>query len=59
MFGDEIEIHAGLIGAFHDFEMIFIQLDVGQRGSIVLLHVIEESELHDCLPLLWRGHFFL
>ena len=46
MLGDEIKIHAGLIGELQDFEMRFVQIDVGARRIVVLLHVIEESEFH-------------
>ena len=48
MLGDKIKIHARLIGELQDFEMSFVQIDVGARRIVVLLHVIEESEFHDC-----------
>jgi hypothetical protein len=41
MFGDEVKIHAGLVGEFQYFEMIAIQVDVGARRVVMLLHVIE------------------
>src|SRR5262245_26752296 len=44
--GDEIKIHACLIGAFQNIEMIPIKVDVGALRVFVLLHMIEESELH-------------
>ncbi len=46
MFGDEVEIHAGLIGELQDFEMVPVKIDVGTRRIVVLLHVVEQSEFH-------------
>src|SRR5262249_50389665 len=50
MLGDEIEIHARLIGAFDDFQMALVKIDVGAPRRVVLLHVIEESEFHARFP---------
>jgi hypothetical protein len=47
MLGDEIKIKPGLIGEFHDFEMTLIEINVGARRVVVLLHMVEESKLHD------------
>src|SRR5574341_437005 len=44
---EEIVEQRGLIGEFHDFEMIFIEIDVGARRIVVLLHMVEESKLHE------------
>ena len=44
--GDEIKIHAGLIGKLDDFEMVFVQVDVRTRRVIVFLHVVEQSKFH-------------
>jgi hypothetical protein len=49
MFGDEVKIHAGLIGEFQNVEMIFIQVNVRSRRLVVLLHVVEESEFHEVI----------
>jgi hypothetical protein len=45
--GDKVKVHAGLIGEFQNFEMIFVQVDVRARRVVVLLHVIEQSEFHE------------
>lgn len=45
--GDEVEIHAGLIGELQHFEMIAVEIDVAERRVVVPLHVIEEAEFHE------------
>jgi hypothetical protein len=47
MFGDKIKIHPGSIGELQNIEMTFVEINVGERRMIVLLHVIKESELHE------------
>jgi preprotein translocase subunit YajC len=44
--GDEIEIHSGVIGELQNFEMTFVEIDIGTSRMIMLLHVIEKAEFH-------------
>ena len=48
--GEKVKIHAGSIGEFDDVEMAFVEIDIGARRIVVLLHVIEQSEFHGSGP---------
>jgi hypothetical protein len=47
VFGDEIKIHPRLIGELQNIEMALIELNVGERRMIVLLHVVEQAKFHE------------
>lgn len=47
IFRDEVKIDPRLIGELQNVEMIFVELDVGERRIVVLLHVVKKFELHE------------
>ena len=46
MLGDKIKIHARLVGEFENLQMALVEIDIGARRLVVLLHVVEQSEFH-------------